>query len=185
MYKTDQPNFFNGVIQLSTHYDPAQLLHGLKRIEVELGRDQHAERNGPRPIDLDIVLYGTSVIDDKTNSLKIPHPRLAERQFVLQPLVDIDPDIAIPAQTQLGQFETANTLLQALQRREGDANLACITPLPVNRGVLRWGERTLLMGVLNVTPDSFSDGGRFNHIDCALQQAEAFAANNFDVIDVS
>lgn len=185
MYKTDQPKFLNGVIQLNTHLSPIQLLHTVKEIEKELGRELIGERNGPRPIDLDILLYGRVVLNDKCKDLTIPHPRLAERQFVLQPLVDIDPCVVIPSICATIPSETAQSLLHSLQRREGNVGLARVTPLPNDRGHLCWGNRTLLMGILNITPDSFSDGGEIMNIDNALKQAEVFARHGFDVLDVS
>jgi len=46
------------------------------------------------------------------------------------------------------------------------------------------GERTLIMGILNVTPDSFSDGGKYNNLDAAMKQAEKLIADGADIIDI-
>lgn len=85
-YVTDQPRFLNMTLAAETDLDAPSLLVFLKSIEVRLGRGP-GERNGPRPIDLDIVFFGDDVID--LPDLTVPHPRLAERAFVLRPLADI------------------------------------------------------------------------------------------------
>jgi 2-amino-4-hydroxy-6-hydroxymethyldihydropteridine diphosphokinase len=89
----DQPEFLNAVARLRTHLDPWSLLTRLKTIEHELGR-QGRFRNAPREIDLDILFYDDLTIDDE--ALVVPHPRLAERSFVLQPLAELAPDLWHP-----------------------------------------------------------------------------------------
>lgn len=81
-----QRNFINGAIKIETSLSPLKLLECLKRIERLLGRKKTL-RNGPRPIDLDILFYGNQIINIKR--LKIPHPRMFEREFVLKPLQEI------------------------------------------------------------------------------------------------
>ncbi len=93
-YVTDQPRFLNMVLQGSTALPPTELLAFLQRIEQRMGRSS-APRFGPRPIDLDILFYGEQVI--RANGLRIPHPLIAERAFVLVPLVEIAPDLVHPA----------------------------------------------------------------------------------------
>jgi 2-amino-4-hydroxy-6-hydroxymethyldihydropteridine diphosphokinase len=88
-----QPNYLNGAAAIETNLDPAALLAELKRIEHDLGR-RDGPRWGPRPIDLDILLYGDLVLDSP--DLTIPHPRLRERRFVLEPLAEIAPDAIDP-----------------------------------------------------------------------------------------
>ena len=90
---TDQPQFLNGVAALETELAPRELLDVLLAIERRLGRERR-ERWGPRTIDLDLLLYGDAVIDE--DSLKIPHPRLHERRFVLEPLADLAPKLVVP-----------------------------------------------------------------------------------------
>jgi len=90
---TDQPQFLNQVIQADTDLDPDELLAFLKRIETSLGRQQ-TFRFGPRLIDLDILFYDRLIM--KTTQLTIPHPRIAERAFVLVPLAEIAPDLLHP-----------------------------------------------------------------------------------------
>ena len=89
----DQPKFLNQVLELDTGLSPRELLDTLKRLERELGRTPSV-RYGPRLIDLDILFYDDLVLE--SDSLVIPHPRLAERAFVLVPLADLAPDIVHP-----------------------------------------------------------------------------------------
>jgi 2-amino-4-hydroxy-6-hydroxymethyldihydropteridine diphosphokinase len=92
---TDQPKFLNAVAALETVLRPRALLDRLLEIERELGRDRTAERRwGPRTIDLDLLLYEDEMIDEP--GLTVPHPRLAERRFVLEPLHELDPDLVLP-----------------------------------------------------------------------------------------
>jgi 2-amino-4-hydroxy-6-hydroxymethyldihydropteridine diphosphokinase len=91
----DQPRFLNGAAELQTRLDPRELLECLLAIERRLGRVRaDGPRFGPRTIDLDLLLYGDRVIDEP--GLVIPHPRLHERRFALEPLVDLDPALEIP-----------------------------------------------------------------------------------------
>jgi 2-amino-4-hydroxy-6-hydroxymethyldihydropteridine diphosphokinase len=85
----EQPRFVNAVVALETELDPRGLLNGLLKIEQEFGRDRSAGfANGPRTLDLDILLFGDLKIDEP--DLRIPHPRMAERGFVLVPLREIE-----------------------------------------------------------------------------------------------
>lgn len=99
MYDTEpignvnQPRFLNMVCSISTGLSPVSLLGMLKGIESKMGR-LPGPPNSPRPIDIDILLYGDEVIN--TPLIKIPHPRLAERAFVLIPLAEIAPDLVHP-----------------------------------------------------------------------------------------
>jgi 2-amino-4-hydroxy-6-hydroxymethyldihydropteridine diphosphokinase len=90
---TDQPEFINMVIEIETDLPPDALLALLKKTERAVGRTETV-RWGPRVIDLDILLYGDSVL--KTPQLEIPHPRISEREFVLRPLAEIAPDTIHP-----------------------------------------------------------------------------------------
>jgi len=90
---TDQPPFYNQVLQAQTALAPLELLAYLKRIEKTLGREP-TFRYGPRLIDLDILLYDDLRVESP--QLTIPHQRLAERAFVLAPLAELAPDLAIP-----------------------------------------------------------------------------------------
>ena len=89
----DQPWFLNLVAEVHTGLFPRQLLAHTQRIERELGRVRTVPK-GPRTIDIDILLYGNSIV--RAKELEIPHPRMAERRFVLQPLADLAPDLRHP-----------------------------------------------------------------------------------------
>jgi 2-amino-4-hydroxy-6-hydroxymethyldihydropteridine diphosphokinase len=88
-----QPYYLNGACRVTTDLSPRELLRYVKQIEWQLGR-RPGERWGPRPIDIDIALYGDQVVDEP--DLQVPHPRLAERAFVLRPLLDLDPTLVHP-----------------------------------------------------------------------------------------
>ena len=90
----EQDDFVNAVVAVETAVPPAILLSCLKELERSQGRDFKAERWGPRVLDLDILLYGDEVMD--TPELQIPHPGIAERNFVLLPLREIADDLVIP-----------------------------------------------------------------------------------------
>jgi 2-amino-4-hydroxy-6-hydroxymethyldihydropteridine diphosphokinase len=90
---TDQAWFLNLVVEIETELSPHELLAKTSGIEHELGRVRDIP-NGPRTIDIDILLYGDEVIEE--TDLQIPHPRMAERRFVLAPLADLAPDLRHP-----------------------------------------------------------------------------------------
>uniref|UniRef100_A0A831UBM0 2-amino-4-hydroxy-6-hydroxymethyldihydropteridine pyrophosphokinase n=1 Tax=Geobacter metallireducens TaxID=28232 RepID=A0A831UBM0_GEOME len=85
-----QPDFFNAVLRVETSLSPRRLLAELQRIETEVFGRVRDVQWGPRPMDLDILLYGDLILDE--DGLVIPHPRLHERRFVLAPLAEIAPD---------------------------------------------------------------------------------------------
>jgi 2-amino-4-hydroxy-6-hydroxymethyldihydropteridine diphosphokinase len=89
----DQPPFLNGAAALETELSPRELLDALLEVERRLGRERR-ERWGPRTIDLDLLLHGDDVLDEP--GLTVPHPRLHERRFALEPLLDLDPDLVVP-----------------------------------------------------------------------------------------
>jgi len=89
----DQPDFINACALVETSLPPRALLDALLSLEKKHGRVREI-KNGPRTLDLDIVLYGDQAVDE--SSLTIPHPRAHERKFVLEPLVDVWPDAVIP-----------------------------------------------------------------------------------------
>jgi 2-amino-4-hydroxy-6-hydroxymethyldihydropteridine diphosphokinase len=100
----DQPDFLNQVWEATTILTPLDLLHHLKKVEVELGR-KPSVRYGPRLIDIDILLYSNLMF--KSAELVIPHPRISERAFILAPLADLEPDLVIP-----GMQHTISELLR-------------------------------------------------------------------------
>ena len=92
-YPKPQPWFLNLVVEAATELLPMRLLARTAKVERELGRVRTV-RNAPRTIDIDILLYGNSVVH--TVRLEIPHPRMAERRFVLAPLADLEPELRHP-----------------------------------------------------------------------------------------
>ena len=91
----DQPRFLNGAAALETELAPRALLDALLEVERELGRVRgEGPRFGPRPIDLDLLLHGETVLDEP--GLVVPHPRLHERLFALEPLAELDPALVVP-----------------------------------------------------------------------------------------
>jgi 2-amino-4-hydroxy-6-hydroxymethyldihydropteridine diphosphokinase len=97
----DQPPYLNGAVALDTSLSARGLLDLLLETERGLGRVRD-ERWGPRTVDLDLLVYGEQVIDEP--GLRVPHPRLGERRFALEPLADLDPALEIPG---LGQVSAA------------------------------------------------------------------------------
>jgi 2-amino-4-hydroxy-6-hydroxymethyldihydropteridine diphosphokinase len=92
--KTDQPRFLNAVAEVETDLDPLAFLTHLLDVERRLGRERVGARWGPRTIDLDLLLFGDDVFDQP--GLVVPHPRLVERGFVLEPLAELVPELGIP-----------------------------------------------------------------------------------------
>jgi 2-amino-4-hydroxy-6-hydroxymethyldihydropteridine diphosphokinase len=91
----DQPAFLNGAAALETELSPRELLERLLAVELALGRVRgEGPRYGPRAIDLDLLLYGNEVVYEP--GLTVPHPRLAERRFALEPLHELDPGLSLP-----------------------------------------------------------------------------------------
>jgi 2-amino-4-hydroxy-6-hydroxymethyldihydropteridine diphosphokinase len=101
-----QPDFLNAVATGRTALPPLRLLGLLQRLEAEAGREGRSETNGPRPLDLDLLLYGDLQID--LPGLVVPHPRLRERRFVLVPLARLRPGLVVP-----GTGRTVESLLAA------------------------------------------------------------------------
>ena len=90
-----QPRFLNAAAALETSLSPRELLERLLEIERRLGRTRgEGPRFGPRTIDLDLLLYGDETVDEP--GLTVPHPRLAERRFALEPLAELDPGLVVP-----------------------------------------------------------------------------------------
>ena len=89
-----QPRFLNAVGEIDTDLSPRRLLDHLLDVEARLGRERIGPKWGPRTIDLDLLLYGDETIDEP--GLVVPHPRLLEREFVLEPLADLVPWLKIP-----------------------------------------------------------------------------------------
>jgi len=95
----DQPDFLNAAARVRTALEPEDLLDVCKAIEVEHGRAFAGPRHGPRPVDLDLLLLGDLTLS--TDRLTLPHPEVTSRRFVLMPLLELDPDLALPDGTML------------------------------------------------------------------------------------
>ncbi len=164
----DQPAFLNQVAEVSSDLSPQDVLKLLKEIEQQMGRES-TFRNGPRVIDLDILLYGDMVVDDP--ELQIPHPRMRGRSFVLVPLADLIPSKIHPVHQMTYQALAAETDLQTIHPYS----------MPL------FGNKTYVMGILNITPDSFSGDGLMRQSDLiprALEQASQFIAAGADILDI-
>lgn len=119
MYVEDQPPFVNGALSADTDLGPLALLSLLKATEREVGRTPQV-RNGPREIDLDLVLYGVLQFSSP-GRLELPHPRLGERRFVLQPLFDLASNGSIPGMGSLISLLAATEDQAPTVRRMNDA----------------------------------------------------------------
>ena len=113
----DQPWFLNQVIEAETTLYPRQLLARLLMIEREMGRLRMTP-NGPRTIDLDILLFGNAVV--QAAGLEIPHPRMAERRFVLEPLAEIAPGLRPPRERRTVREMLAEVMDQSVRRFVGE-----------------------------------------------------------------
>jgi len=220
MYVTDQPNFLNGAVQVETSLPPFELLSAIKQVENDLGRDLsgNSQRYGPRPVDLDILLYdgydvttseGTAaetigendlqpnalVMHQPSEKLIIPHPRMQEREFVLAPMMDLEMggggnEITHPVLNK-SMKELLNTLIKNnTKNSNSDDNDEEEYPpahrvLPLPRGRMLVFNETIIQGILNVTPDSFSDGGKFSKsVEDALAQALQMEKDGAGIIDI-
>lgn len=175
-----QEPFYNLVMSGETDYSPEDLLRFVKNIERRMGRTE-TFRNGPRVIDIDILFYEDIAMESET--LTIPHPRYRERRFVLAPLTELFPDGADP----IGG-ERFSSLLESASAGAADR---LIEPLRLSRPVLRWGVKTYTMGIVNLTPDSFSQDGVYRDgenaeeaLDRTLTQAAAFLKDGADILDL-
>lgn len=92
----DQPDYINAVVQIASTLSARELLAALQKIEADYGRIRNGERWGPRILDLDLLVFGSQVIDQE--GLVVPHPRIRERNFVLLPLIELAPDLEVPGQ---------------------------------------------------------------------------------------
>ncbi len=98
----DQPPFLNGAAHVTTELSPRELLDALLEVERELGRDRSGPRFGPRTIDLDLLLYDALELDEP--GLVVPHPRLHERRFALEPLAELAPALVVPGRGSVGRL---------------------------------------------------------------------------------
>jgi 2-amino-4-hydroxy-6-hydroxymethyldihydropteridine diphosphokinase len=119
-YLADQPRFFNQVIECETSLFPRQLLAITRGIEHSMGR-KPAAPNGPRLIDIDILLFAKSIVN--TPGLVIPHPRIAERRFVLEPLAELAPSLRHPLTRRTVSEMLAGVMDQAVRKVAPDRGI--------------------------------------------------------------
>lgn len=190
MYHTDQADFFNGVVRLSvTDLTPHELLKVLRKIEyTDLNRVKAFE-NGPRSIDLDLILYGRATVTSE--DLIVPHKAMLERTFVLEPLCELlSPDFthpvtAEPIHNHLTKLLGAPTSVEI----QKSAKLILVFPGMHGRKLMLnhdGSSPTILMAIFNATPDSFSDGGTKYELtdDEVIQAAREMKKQGARIIDV-
>jgi dihydroneopterin aldolase/2-amino-4-hydroxy-6-hydroxymethyldihydropteridine diphosphokinase/dihydropteroate synthase len=150
-----------------------------------MGRNFGEIKNGPRVVDLDILFYGNREVN--LPSLIIPHPRIQERLFVLAPLSEYAELLLISSIA--GDFYHP-TLFRTVKQLKRLLIYGHQVPdiihkvMPIRGTVWNFSKRTYVMGILNVTPDSFSDGGNSSSLDTALGNALKMISNGADVIDI-
>ena len=186
-YVTDQPSFLNAAALIESSLEPLALLAQIKSIESNLGRNLQGQRWGPRPIDLDIIFYEGREVHEGDH-LIIPHARWQERSFVIAPLSDLTSfpgPTPPPSHSLLRMLGIAHQLwtAQGDERQLGTPDLRCVMPMG-RLGLWSWQERAHVMGILNVTPDSFSDGGRHLSIQAAVSHARRMVEEGVDIIDI-
>lgn len=157
---SDQPWYHNAAVAVETALSPHDLLKTLRAIEESMGRVRSVA-NAARIIDLDVIAYKGEII--ASPDLTVPHPRMQDRTFVLNPMRDVAPDWTHP-----GLGKTLHELLAAL---------------PAGR---QWfaDKDVYLMGIVNVTPDSFSDGGRFIDPQSAITHGHILNVEGADILDI-
>lgn len=161
-------HFLNLCVLCETTLTPPALLKLVKDLEKTLGRKQH-QFWGPREIDIDILAFGEDTFSSA--ELSIPHPGLLERPFAALPFCDVWPDWKIPSlKTSMAQY----CKKWSLWSQESGPFETQKTPLSL----------TELVGILNLTPDSFSDGGKYNTVDKALEQFRSLCDQGATIIDV-
>ena len=96
---TDQPDFLNACLEVQTELGPEELLEACERVERALGREPGGQRHGPRPIDVDVLLLDG--LEYSSERITLPHPEVTSRRFVLEPLLELDPELELPDGTPL------------------------------------------------------------------------------------
>jgi 2-amino-4-hydroxy-6-hydroxymethyldihydropteridine diphosphokinase/dihydropteroate synthase len=166
MYVLDQDKFVNGACEIETSLSPIELLDELQAVENKMGRVKVIDK-GPRNIDLDILFYDDVTM--KSERLQLPHALMLEREFVLRPVCELIPETTLPKH----EVSPSGTLKEHLSRLPlSDEPLSPLTPLAStlpNITAYQSNRNTRIMSILNVTPDSFSDGGKnFNTDEVTL-----------------
>ncbi|XP_047316462.1 folate synthesis bifunctional protein, mitochondrial-like [Impatiens glandulifera] len=185
-YVTDQPQFLNSAVRGFTNLGPHELLGVLKKIEKDLGRTKGI-RYGPRPIDLDILFYGKFKINSE--NLVVPHERIWERPFVMAPLVDVLGSLIENDTVACWHSMSAHPdgIFECWKKLGGESLIGkdgMKRVMPIGKRLWDWSNKTHVMGVLNLTPDSFSDGGKFQTVQAAVSQARSMISQGADIIDL-
>lgn len=170
MYVLDQGNFINGACEIKTSLSPIELLDRLQSIENHLGRVKLIDK-GPRNIDLDILLYDDTTFSNER--LQIPHRLMLEREFVLRPLCELIPNESLPL-----PHPQVPLLDHLKQLPRSDDPLSPLTPLshtlpPITAH--HTYRKTHVMSILNLTPDSFSDGGMHSTSDLSTLERTIYS----------
>eukprot|EP00924_Labyrinthula_sp_SR-Ha-C_P001541 maker-scaffold_18-snap-gene-1.1-mRNA-1 protein AED:0.01 eAED:0.01 QI:14/1/1/1/1/1/4/104/467 len=177
---TEQDNFVNAAVEVETSFSPDELLSFLQFHEI--GKNK-THRYSPRKLDLDILLFENDLVDNP--QLQIPHPRIQERSFVLQPLLDLGYGTSLLPGTDM----TFSDLARKISLKEDPTACTRSSELVTKYSdVPKLFENTflcpLLMGILNLTPDSFSDGGKYTTLPGALTQSEKMIEQGAAIIDL-
>lgn len=187
MYVTEQPKFYNGIFKTETKLKPLELLEALKDIEYNSFKRVKELQNGPRNIDLDIVLYD-DVVFNQPPKLTIPHVGMLTRSFVLKPLAqlvsssEVHPLTAETYHSHLEQITDPDPAVQA------SSALRVVVPLPKGQLVFDPQHHTLstqIMAIINTTPDSFSDGGvHYDNLEKVLLFARMSVEQGAAILDI-
>ncbi len=172
---TDQPPFLNLCCGGKTALDPAALLRRCKDLERSLGRET-GERWGPRLIDIDLLFYDDLVLASEPPI--VPHPQIEKRGFVLRPLADIAAEFVHPV---------LRTAVAGLLAAVSTDDIQWFKPAVPLSHLFPWGRRTFIMGIVNVTPDSFSGDGVWSETagaETAAARAVDFVRQGADIIDI-
>jgi 2-amino-4-hydroxy-6-hydroxymethyldihydropteridine diphosphokinase/dihydropteroate synthase len=168
--------YLNAAISCTCELNPSDLVTELKAIEIQIGRAKDYQRWSPRIIDIDILAWNEELI--QTERLKIPHAGLCDRPFAIWPLADLAPNwrYCVPNNEYTGK--TAAEIVVRLGSRFSSE--APLHTHQINHRI----DTPQMVGILNVTSDSFSDGGEFFTPDTALNQAQKLFADGADIIDI-
>jgi 2-amino-4-hydroxy-6-hydroxymethyldihydropteridine diphosphokinase/dihydropteroate synthase len=170
----DMPHL-NLAIRCETHSAPLELLDQLKNIEWSIGRKPIARHWGPRILDIDILAWDDQIIHN--DRLTVPHSNLLDRPFALWPLADVAPHWRFPLPGALQGKTAGEIVLQWGSRFDGDAPFR-------TRQLYQRIDTPQLVGIINVTPDSFSDGGHYLDSEHAAQQALHLVNSGASVLDI-
>ena len=192
MYVTDQPKFYNGIFKAETLLKPLELLDALKDIEYNAFKRVKEMENGPRSIDLDIILYD-DIVFNQPPKLTIPHAAMLSRSFVLKPLTQLVSPTAVhplTAETFHSHLEQITDSDPAIQASTALRVVVPIARNPATPLVFDPQSHTLptqIMAILNATPDSFSDGGVHydpENIQTIISSAQKFVEQGATILDI-